>query len=335
MMAEKAGEKAVDDSLRRFAENIGELAKEEGRTSIHKIMTSFAKGHFRTKDDFLRQSVSSLREHYGVEHWTEIVTLLIGLVLNRERWLRIQATQILKVLFQQRETRNPVELLGSELLMPLLRLLETDLASQALDVLEEPMAMSGGLAAKHVLRMSMHSRTLPSSNYVDSVATVFGVPEESGWSVVKADEVREACRSNLMEVFDTCSMASRPSRIEFEPEEVEGLAEASHLEEDLGGLVQNLHDLTTFFQDDSKPLINTTLPNRRLEARVAAILAKSTAQETIMDVPSTPFVDVFRVTGMSSDEDSDQSSINSDDELDAFYFDSPSVYRSAPNGHFP
>ncbi|KAF9070360.1 cell morphogenesis N-terminal-domain-containing protein [Rhodocollybia butyracea] len=335
MMVEKAGEKAVDDSLRRFAENIGELAKEEGRTSIHKIMTSFAKGHFRTKDDFLRQSVSSLREHYGVEHWTEIVTLLIGLVLNRERWLRIQATQILKVLFQQRETRNPVELLGSELLMPLLRLLETDLASQALDVLEEPMAMSGGLAAKHVLRMSMHSRTLPSSNYVDSVATVFGVPEESGWSVVKADEVRDACRSNLMEVFDTCSMPSRPSRIEFEPEEIEGLAEASHLEEDLGGLVQNLHDLTTFFQDDSKPLINTTLPNRRLEARVAAILAKSTAQETIMDVPSTPFVDVFRVAGMSSDEDSDQSSINSDDELDAFYFDSPSVYRSAPNGHFP
>lgn len=211
MAAEKSGEKSTDDALRRFAEHIGELAKQEGRTTIHRIMTSFAKGHFRTKDDFLRQSVSSLREHYGVEYWTEIVTLLIGLALNQERWLRIQVMQILKVLFQQRETRNPVELLGSELLMPLLRLLETDLASQALDVLEEPMAMSGGLAAKHVLRMSMHSRTLPGSKDVDSVATVFGVPEESGWSVVKADEVREACRFNLVEVFDTCSMPSRPS----------------------------------------------------------------------------------------------------------------------------
>ncbi|KIK63789.1 hypothetical protein GYMLUDRAFT_40866 [Collybiopsis luxurians FD-317 M1] len=334
MTTEKSGEKSTDDALRRFAENIGELAKEEGRTSIHKIMTSFAKGHFRTKDDFLRQSVSSLREHYGVEYWTEIVTLLIGLVLNQTRWLRIQAMQILKVLFQQRETRNPVELLGSELLMPLLRLLETDLASQALDVLEEPMAMSGGLAAKHVLRMSMHSRTIPVSREVDSVATVFGVPEESGWSVVKADEVREACRSNLVEVFDTCSMPSRPSRIEFEPEEIEALAEPPRVEEDLGGLVQNLHDLTTFFQDDSKPSINVTVPNRRLEARVAAILAKSTASETVMDVPSTPFVDVFRVTGISSDDDSDDSSIT-DDELDAFYFDSPSVYHSAPNGsHF-
>jgi hypothetical protein len=330
------GEKPTDETLLRFAENIGKLAKQEGRNSIHKIMTSFASGRFRTKDDFLRQSVASLREHYGVEYWTEIVTLLIGLVLNQERWLRIQAMQILKVLFQQRETRNPVELLGSELLMPLLRLLETDLASQALDVLEEPMAMSGGLAAKHVLRMSMHSRTLPSSKEVDSVATVFGVPEESGWSVVKADEVRDACRANLMEVFDTCSMPSRPSRIEFEPEEIEALAQPSRPEEDLGGLVQNLHDLTTFFQHNSKQSVSVTVPNRRLEARVAAILAKSTAPDTIMDVPATPFVDVFRVTGISSDEDSEESSINSDDELDAFYFDSPTVYRSAPNGaHFP
>ncbi|KAJ3911894.1 cell morphogenesis C-terminal-domain-containing protein [Lentinula edodes] len=265
MITEKTGgEKSTDDALRRFAENIGDLAKQEGRVSIHKIMTSFAKGHFRTKDDFLRQSVAStsLREHYGVEHWTEIVTLLMGLVLNRERWLRIQSMQILKVLFQQRETRNPVELLGSELLMPLLRLLETDLASQALDVLEELMAMSGGLAAKHVLRMSMHSRTLPNSQEVDSVATVFGVPEESGWSVVKADEIRNACRSNLMEVFDTCSMPTRPLRIEFEPEEIEVLAELSRVE-DLGGL------------DDIKlASMNGAVPNRRLEARVAAILAK-------------------------------------------------------------
>ncbi|KAL0069649.1 Cell morphogenesis protein PAG1 [Marasmius tenuissimus] len=328
-------EQSVDDELRQFAENIGLLAKAEGRHSIHKIMTSFAKGHFRTRDDFLRQSVSSLREHYGADYWTEIVTLLMGLVLNQERWLRIQAMQILQVLFQQRETRNPVERLGSELLMPLLRLLETDLSSQALDVLEEPMTMSGGLAAKHVLRMSMHTRTLPAPKEVDSVATVFGVPEESGWCVVKADEMRQACRANVEGVFDTCSMPSRPSRIEFEPEEIEALASPTPVEEeaeDLGGLVQNLHDLTTFFQH-RKPKLNltSTMPNTRLEARVAAILAKSTAHDTINDTPQTPFVDVFHVGAMSSDEDSDTYSLDSESD-DAFYFDSPSIYSSAPNG---
>jgi hypothetical protein len=322
-----------DPALKEFAEDISVLAEQEGRQSIQKIMTSFVKGHFRTRDDFLRQSVASLREHYGVDYWTEVVTLLLGLVLNRQRWLRVQVMQILKLLFQQRETRNPVELLGSELLMPLLRLLETDLAAQALEVLEEPMTMAGGLAAKHVLRMSMHSRSLTKD--VNSVATVFGLPEPSGWCVVQSDTLRGTCRSNMMAVFDTCSMPSRPSRIDFEPE-VEALASSSPLQEDLGGLVQNLHDLTTFFQEDERssevpPVF--TVPNRRLEARVAAILAKSISSEAVTDVPQTPFRDVFRVGAMSPTEESDEYS-DTDSELDAFIFDSPatSIYRSAPNG---
>ncbi|KAJ6497024.1 cell morphogenesis N-terminal-domain-containing protein [Mycena vitilis] len=321
-----------DPALKEFAEDISILAEQEGRQSIQKIMTSFVKGHFRTRDDFLRQSVASLREHYGVDYWTEIVTLLLGLVLNRQRWLRVQAMQILKLLFQQRETRNPVELLGSELLMPLLRLIETDLAAQALEVLEEPMTMAGGLAAKHVLRMSMHSRSL--TRDVNSVATVFGVPEPSGWCVVQSDTLRGTCRSNMMAVFDTCSMPTRPSRIDFEPE-VEALASPRPLQEDLGGLVQNLHDLTTFFQEDerSSEMPAFTIPNRRLEARVAAILAKSISSEAVNDVPQTPFRDVFRVGAMSPAEDSDEYS-DTDSELDAFIFDSPvtSIYRSAPNG---
>ncbi|KAJ6623475.1 cell morphogenesis N-terminal-domain-containing protein [Mycena sp. CBHHK59/15] len=321
-----------DPALKEFAEDIGILAEQEGRQSIQKIMNSFIKGHFRTRDDFLRQSVASLREHYGVDYWTEIVTLLLGLVLNRHRWLRVQVMQILKVLFQQRETRNPVELLGSELLMPLLRLLETDLATQALEVLEEPITMSGGLAAKHVLRMSMHARS--ATKDVHSVATVFGVPEPSGWCVVQADTLRTTCRSNMMAVFDTCSMPSRPSRIDFEPEEVEALAASSPLQEDLGGLVQNLHELTTFFQEDeqsSEMPSSFMIPNRRLEARVAAILAKSISSETITDVPQTPFRDVFRVGAMSPTEESDEYS-DTDSELDAFIFDTPAIYRSAPNG---
>ncbi|RDB30372.1 Cell morphogenesis protein PAG1 [Hypsizygus marmoreus] len=322
-------------ALKKFAEDISTLAVAEERQSIQKIMTSFAKGHFRTRDDFLRQSVSSLREHYGADHWTEIVTLLLGLVLNRERWLQIHAMQILKVLFQQRETRSPFELLGSELLMPLLRLLETDLAPQALEVLEEPMIMSGGPAAKHVLRMSMHLGTLPQTQDSDSIATVFGIPEESGWCIAQADRLRETCRFNVMAVFDTCSMPSRPSRIDFEPE-VEALASlGTAAEEDLGGLVKDLHELTSFFQDDEPYKSRTPLPppNRRLEARVAAILAKSTASDAVMDTPQTPFLDVFHIRGVNDNNpnDSDDSS-DADSGVDEFIFDSPSLFHSAANG---
>jgi hypothetical protein len=68
----------LDASLRAFAESISVLAGTEKRQSIQRIMNSYSKSHFRTKDDFLRQSVSSLRE-FGNQNWTDIVTLLLGL----------------------------------------------------------------------------------------------------------------------------------------------------------------------------------------------------------------------------------------------------------------
>ena len=320
-----------DSSLQQFALDIGDLAQREGRESIFRIMTSFAKSRFRTKDDFLRQSVASLREHYGADHWTNIITVLLGLLLNRERWLRVHVMLILKVLFQQKEARNPVGLLGSEFLMPLLRLLETDLASQALEVLEEPLTISGGPSAKQVLRMSMYL-TKTASEPMNSIANVFGIPEESGWCVPRPDAVRESCRSNVMAVFDTCKVTSRPSRIVFEPETFVMPDEMDPMEDDLGGLVQNLHDLTTFFQEDSTSSLDLPvgMPNQQLEARVAAILAKSTSSE-VTDVPPTPFLDVFRVGGAVDSDESDGDT-DTDSEMDAFVFDSQLSYRIAPNG---
>jgi hypothetical protein len=88
-----------DESLQEFPANISHMAEQKGLSSISRIMTSFVKGRFRTKDAFLRQSISSLREHYGTNYWAEVTTLLLGLVLNREKWLRVHSMQILKVLF--------------------------------------------------------------------------------------------------------------------------------------------------------------------------------------------------------------------------------------------
>jgi hypothetical protein len=316
-----------DASLHQFASNIAKLAEAEGRHSISRIMESFVKSRFRTKDDFLRQSVSSLREHYGSDYWAEVVTLLMSLVLNQERWLRMQSMNILKVLFQQRETRDPVDLLGSELLMPLLRLLETDLADQALEVLEEPMMISGGLPAKQVLRMSMRPKS--HVNDADAVAEVFGMPEESGWCVAHAAARRQRCRANLVAIFDTCSLRIRPSRIVFEPELPIAIAAAE--DDDLGNLVHDLHELTTFFQDESgPPMVGAPAPSRQLEARVAAILAKST--DPVNDVPQTPLLDgAFMIGNHLDDSDDGGEDSDSESDDDAFVFDLPANHLT--NGH--
>ena len=326
-------EETMDPALQDFAQDVGTLADQERRTSISRIMASFIKRRFRTKEDFLRQSVASLREHYGEEDWTEVVTLLVGLVLNSEKWLRVSALQILKVLFQQRETRNPVELLGSELLMPLLRLLETELAPAALEVLEEPMTISGGPPAKQVLRMSLQMKFLVKD--VEPVTDVFGIPEDSGWCVARPERSQEICRTNIMAIFETCKVPSRPSQIHFEPDDMERLASPAPSEDDLGGLVRNLHELSSFFQGDNpsaEGVPSLTVPSQQLEARVAAILAKSTEPST--DVPQTPFIDVFRVdsaTTFGDDRSDDESDYSSDS--DAFVYDSPAALRDIRSTH--
>ncbi|KAF9447833.1 hypothetical protein P691DRAFT_801777 [Macrolepiota fuliginosa MF-IS2] len=100
-----------------------------------------------------------------------------------------------------------------------------------------------------------------------------------------------------MAVFDTCCMPPRPSQIIFEPE-IEAITVMDHATavEDLGGLVKNLHDFTSYFQDDGEPFgIETPpMPSQKVGARVASILTKSTATE-ISDIPQTPFLDIFEV----------------------------------------
>jgi len=308
-----------NEALNDFCSSIADLADEDGLESINRIMISFVKRRFRTKDDFLRQSVASLRDHYPPHEWTEITTLLLSLVLNKERWLQVSSMHVLKVLFQQRSLQS----LGTEHLMPLLRLVEGDLASQALDVLEEPTKITGGPTAKQVLRMSMHVSTLAGAGETD----IFGVPEDSGWCIPRLPQRQAQCRANVLAVAVMFTTSSRISTAHFQSESRDSMF-GDGLEEDLGVLVQDLHELSEFFQN-TKPQARL-LPSLQLEDRVASIMARSTDDSG--DIPQTPFADVFRMGGSRdpSDESSDESDPES--EFDAFKYDSPALYHTAPNG---
>ncbi|KAG6334469.1 hypothetical protein ID866_4617 [Astraeus odoratus] len=313
-----------DMVLDDFCTSIAKLAEQEGRDSISRVMISFTKNRFRTKDDFLRQSVACLREHYAA-HWSDVATLLLGLVLNKENWVRIHAMQVLKVFFQQRDPRNTSHCLNTEHLMPLLRVVEGDLASQALDVLEEPTKVSGGPNARQVLRMSMH---MPLNHTPSDDGEIFGVPEESGWCIAHADAKRETCRHNIYAVAQTCIGAWRPSLIRLEPRgEIVSFADA--LDEDLGVLVQDLHELSEFFQNSKSH--HTLLPSQQLEERVATIIARSTDDSG--DSPGTPFADVFQIGNLRYFSDDSDDDSGSESEMDAFVYDLPAYHHNLSNGN--
>ena len=203
----------LSPSIIALSTDIARIASSESKPSIDRIMTSFAKSRFRTKDDFLRQAVGCLREHFlGQGHAFTVITLLLGFILNDRDWLREKTMQVLKLVFQSPEAREPLATFGAELLMPLLRLLKTPFAPQALEVLNEPIVISGGPAAAQVLRMSMAlgaNNSAAAFLTAENAGEVFGPPEKSGWCIAKIEEQSATARKNALAVFETCPDGAR------------------------------------------------------------------------------------------------------------------------------
>jgi hypothetical protein len=303
-----------DHVVIRLAESIAQLAENEGRHDVSRIMASVAKNRFKRKEDFLRQAASALRENFWKEHATEIMTTLLGCLLNDEKWIRTKSLQILKAVLHNIDSRNPFHLAGSQLLLPLLRLLSGELATQAMEVLDTPMLIKGGPSAAKVVRMSMFG-LLPAEPAAEVV--VFGSPSASGWCIANTEEQVAICRRNLSAVaLSSAKLTQVPLKrrtILFAPEpESEDLprlpapSEPAMVSESqlelqtqnhrtqpsddnvsLGELVNTLHDLSTFFQSD----IPTQPPPRAMfqtdhgdpALRVAAILSRSLARPTVTD----------------------------------------------------
>ena len=94
---------------------------------------------------------------------------------------------------------------GSDLISPLLRLLQTEFCMDALDVLDSIMTMSGSSMDKHHLRMSM---TRPTSKAVrkeyERAQSLFGIPEDSGWAIPVPAKKTDSTRANIHASFYMC-----------------------------------------------------------------------------------------------------------------------------------
>lgn len=264
-----------------------EMAADLAATASHlemrdfeRVTTSISRSRFRTKDDLVRQAVNCVRSHYLPEHGPELAVLLLGVVLNRHEWMRRQAMQVLKIFFQALDTRKHAAFssLGSELLMPLLRQLSTRLSAQALEVLDEPIVVHGGPAANQILRMSLQWGNMnlngQTRDFVHD-ASIFGPPQESGWAVADPQDMATRTRINLQALVKMCEhtldIIPTGNNVNFVVDDaydgtVEGDSAGFALDEapgvggvrseqiapasSLGDIVNQLHDLSSFFGED-------------------------------------------------------------------------------------
>lgn len=120
---------------------------------------------------------------------------------------------------------------GADLISPLLRLLLTEHEAEALDVLDYVPTVSGSKMDKDVLRICMGNKDIKGSTNIST--TLFGIPEESGWSVSMPTMTAATTRHNVHAVFMTCVVNNPGEEYTEEPPIIEDIVEF-HADTDYG-----------------------------------------------------------------------------------------------------
>lgn len=295
-------------------DQVAQLAEELQEDGIARVSRSLGKNRFRTKEDFVRQAISNMKEYFSVQDQLDTYVLYLGSLRNPLQWVPERTLVLLKSFTHQLQLlKADVDRLGVDILAPLTELLNGDMAASALDVLDAPLPQGGEVLSRQrsgSLGSTRGGLSAVSSRGMDTpVKMLFGRASMTGWSIGEPAEEADATRRRFREVAETCgggahaadSRASSP--FAFAPEEsMQDVAveTASQSEKGdlstLGEMVSTLYDLgrcddlsifslrirltnvscCSFFDENSpsSPAIRMS-QNVSSAPRVAAVLARS------------------------------------------------------------
>ena len=254
------------------AEILAKVAEAEGCPHIARSLNGFANGRYRTSKDFLAQSVSAIRSSYFPKLDFKSLVFIIGLLTNRLPWFRLKITEILCVIIPDIDMRQP-EIIkhGTDLISPILPLLHTEFCPQALEVMDHFLMMPATSIDKNQLRMSMVSSASPTARKeYERTQSLYGIPEDTGWSIPAPAIHASTTRNNVHAVFYTCAAAASTDaedaptpEIEFYSEDIQAgsyfaldrTATMVSLDDtqgdgNMGDLVSKLDSLDDFFEDN-------------------------------------------------------------------------------------
>ncbi|CCK70439.1 Tao3p KNAG_0E01770 [Huiozyma naganishii CBS 8797] len=211
-------------SIHRATSALTMLAEENNEPALARLVDSLAKDKFRSQKDFLSQITSFIARKYFPKYSAQTLVFLSGLLLNKIRWVKESTMEILKHIFPLVDLTRPEFIgVGADLISPLLRLLLTDLEAQALEVLDYAPDVSGSKMDKDVLRISMGNKDVKSSN--TTTTTLFGIPEDSGWSIPMPTMTAATTRHNVHAVFMSCTNSAAVEGAAQEPSNMDDIVE--------------------------------------------------------------------------------------------------------------
>lgn len=262
---------SIDPQSIKSAEILSQVAELQGCTTISRALSGFAALRYRSSKDFLSQLVSAIREAFFPQWDFGSLTFLMGLLPNSVPWFKVKTMRILCVMIPDIDMRKPeIASHGPDLISPLLRLLQGEFCMQALEVLDRIMRVTGTSMDKHHLRMSMtRSSSKAIRKEYERTQSLFGIPEESGWSIPVPAKHAETTRANVHAAFYMCQSAENMNPeaaptpdVEFHPDDFQygyfssSIERADTMMSDEGrgdghinDLVMKLDSLDDFFED--------------------------------------------------------------------------------------
>lgn len=196
-------QKNISSDLEKTCLLLSKMSDANAMPSLSRILVSLGKNRFRSKRDFLNQMASTLKVLFFPRFEAQALVFLLGLLSNKIGWVKTETMNLLKYIFPIVDlTRDEFLGVGADLISPLLRLLLTDYAEPALEVLDEVITISGSQMDKDVLRMSLGNVSMKKE--YEKTATLFGIPEESGWAIPMPAVTASSTRNNVHAVFSTC-----------------------------------------------------------------------------------------------------------------------------------
>lgn len=309
----------INKDVENAAMVLSAMSERTGRLSLSKIFVSLSKNRFRSKKDFLVQTITSIKNLFFPEFEAQTLVLLLGFLSNKTKWIKLETLSILKYVFPLVDLqRDEFVGVGADLISPLLRLLLTDYAEPALEVLDEAVSISGSQLDKDVLRMSLGNSSMKKE--YEKTATLFGIPDDSGWSIPMPAVTASSTRNNVHAVFSTCTSATKvEDEDEVEPanDEIHFHREdyyvsppndnASAVDEQreaasLSHMWAALDDFDSFFtkENDNTPINNTALlaaatgrrngPNHHAHSASIDTRISTNTTDSIAPLDSAPFV---------------------------------------------
>ncbi|OAL45263.1 cell morphogenesis protein-like protein [Pyrenochaeta sp. DS3sAY3a] len=305
-----------DPGIRASAEILADVAEEQYQCSaLADALTALAMKRYRHEKDFLAQTMSAVRTAFFPDLEFGSLVFLLSLLTNKIDWMKINTMEVLCVIIPEIDMRKPeIASKGPDLVSPLLRLLQSEFCPQALRVLDFVinlnMTNTPTSFEKQHIRMSMagsHSSRGYKKQF-EKTQSLYGIPEESGWSIPMPAHHSHLTRANVHAVFYTCGNLSEDSipdtetpKIEFRQEEfpfspLSDYRTATMTSEDtrgdshIGELVMKLDSLDDFFEDDDDAETLTDLPNFSSSGRYMNGQYAHEMRENLYDQQTAPIL---------------------------------------------